>query len=182
MVPSPLKMTVMNLLAKKPMTGYSLMQALEQQVGWKPSPGSVYPLLADLYKAKLVQIKDEGRKKMYSLTPQGRKALKMIVTQKENFLRHLQQHMRACSLIGNQKENEEMKQFFSIIRDKESHLAWLHEDAIGLRNIIFSFADHQLTRTQQEKIKKIIREAIIKLRKIKIPTAASCGVLHPVKK
>jgi DNA-binding PadR family transcriptional regulator len=54
--------------------GYELMRRLEQRSGgrWRPSPGSVYPLLQALVGEGLVTGQDEGGRKVYALTEQGR--------------------------------------------------------------------------------------------------------------
>jgi DNA-binding PadR family transcriptional regulator len=50
--------------------GTELMDAIEAMTRgrWRPSPGSVYPLLDDLTKEKLVAKRDDGR---YELTPEA---------------------------------------------------------------------------------------------------------------
>ncbi|HEY1703487.1 MAG TPA: helix-turn-helix transcriptional regulator [Trebonia sp.] len=57
-----------------PAHGYELMRRLERQAGglWRPSPGSVYPLLQLLDDDGLVRGKDIEGRKVYELTDQGR--------------------------------------------------------------------------------------------------------------
>src|SRR5580692_2384370 len=57
-----------------PAHGYELMGRLEGQAGgrWRPSPGSVYPLLQVLEDEGLVRGRDSGGRKVYELTEQGR--------------------------------------------------------------------------------------------------------------
>jgi Fe2+ or Zn2+ uptake regulation protein len=54
--------------------GYELMRRLEEQSGgrWRPSPGSVYPLLQLLEDEGLVRGRDEDGRKVYELTDAGR--------------------------------------------------------------------------------------------------------------
>jgi DNA-binding PadR family transcriptional regulator len=54
--------------------GYELMRRLEEQAGgrWRPSPGSVYPLLQLLEDEGLVRGRDENGRKVYELTDEGR--------------------------------------------------------------------------------------------------------------
>ena len=40
-----LKFWVLKLLSRGSKTGYELIKEIEREVGWQPSPGSVYPLL-----------------------------------------------------------------------------------------------------------------------------------------
>jgi DNA-binding PadR family transcriptional regulator len=54
--------------------GYELMRRLEEQAGgrWRPSPGSVYPLMQLLEDEGLVLSTEEDSRKVYELTPAGR--------------------------------------------------------------------------------------------------------------
>jgi DNA-binding PadR family transcriptional regulator len=57
-----------------PAHGYELMRRLEGQAGgrWRPSPGSVYPLLQLLEDEGLVRGRDREGRKVYELTEPGR--------------------------------------------------------------------------------------------------------------
>jgi DNA-binding PadR family transcriptional regulator len=67
---------VLRLLADRPMHGYELIGELEERTGgrWRPSPGSVYPTLAQLEDEGLVQavVSETDDKKRYELTDLGR--------------------------------------------------------------------------------------------------------------
>jgi DNA-binding PadR family transcriptional regulator len=54
--------------------GYELMRRLEEQAGgrWRPSPGSVYPLMQLLEDEGLVRSTEQDGRKVYDLTPGGR--------------------------------------------------------------------------------------------------------------
>jgi DNA-binding PadR family transcriptional regulator len=56
-----------------PAHGYELMRRLEGQAGgrWRPSPGSVYPLLQVLEDEGLVHGRDRDGRKVYELTERG---------------------------------------------------------------------------------------------------------------
>jgi DNA-binding PadR family transcriptional regulator len=57
-----------------PAHGYELMRRLEGQAGgrWRPSPGSVYPLLQLLEDEGLVRGRDSDGRKVFELTERGR--------------------------------------------------------------------------------------------------------------
>lgn len=66
---------VLNLLREKPMSGSELMDRIEEETGgrWKPSPGSLYPLLAwfrDRGYTESLPREADGMKR-YQLTEQG---------------------------------------------------------------------------------------------------------------
>lgn len=69
-----LKYVILKLLRDKPMHGYEVMKALEEQTHgcYRPSPGSVYPTLQWLEDEGLVRSEEREGKKVYSITEQGR--------------------------------------------------------------------------------------------------------------
>ena len=69
-----MKYVVLKLLREKPMHGYEVMKALEDQThGWyKPSPGTVYPTLQWLEDEGLVVCEERDGKKVYAITDSGR--------------------------------------------------------------------------------------------------------------
>jgi DNA-binding PadR family transcriptional regulator len=62
------------LLAEEPRNGYQLMQAIEDRSGgrWRPSPGSVYPALAQLEDEQLIRAIDRDGTKLFEITDAGR--------------------------------------------------------------------------------------------------------------
>lgn len=44
--------------------------------GYKPSPGSIYPALTGLEAESLIEARDDGERKVYSVTPSGLQALR----------------------------------------------------------------------------------------------------------
>ena len=71
-----LKHIVLKALSHEDMSGYKLMKFLEETTGKKPSSGSIYPLLDDMKKEHLVSVKQDGRRKIYSLTKKGKDEIK----------------------------------------------------------------------------------------------------------
>jgi DNA-binding PadR family transcriptional regulator len=62
-----LRMAIVTMLASSPKNGVELMDEIERmtQGWWRPSPGSVYPVLEQLSKDGMVKKKEDGR---YELT------------------------------------------------------------------------------------------------------------------
>lgn len=71
-----LRLTLLRLLAERPMHGYEIMSEIDTRTGgvWKPSPGSVYPTLSMLEDEGLVAASTDGPRKTFSLTDAGRAA------------------------------------------------------------------------------------------------------------
>jgi DNA-binding PadR family transcriptional regulator len=72
-----LKFVILRLLRDKPMHGYEVMRALEEEAGgwYKASPGSVYPTLQMLEDQGHVEASEAGGKKVYRITDAGRRYL-----------------------------------------------------------------------------------------------------------
>jgi len=65
------------LLADAPMHGYQLMQAIAERTNgaWRPSPGAIYPTIAQLEDEGLVTITPDSGRKLVTLTDAGREYL-----------------------------------------------------------------------------------------------------------
>lgn len=64
------------LLAEEPMNGYQIIQQISERSGglWQPSPGSVYPALAQLEDENLIALQDAASgRRAYGLTEDGRR-------------------------------------------------------------------------------------------------------------
>jgi DNA-binding PadR family transcriptional regulator len=62
------------LLAEEPRNGYQIMQVIEERSGgvWSPSPGSVYPALAQLEDEGLIRTEQSEGRKLFAITDAGR--------------------------------------------------------------------------------------------------------------
>src|SRR5262249_7747004 len=63
------------LLGEGPRNGYQIMSEIEERSGgaWRPSPGAVYPALAQLADEGLVEAEESGGRRTFSLTDDGRR-------------------------------------------------------------------------------------------------------------
>src|ERR1700724_2830483 len=62
------------LLAEEPRNGYQIMQEVEERSDgvWRPSPGSVYPALAQLEDEGLIRSEESDARKRFAITVAGR--------------------------------------------------------------------------------------------------------------
>ncbi len=94
--------TVLSLLEEKPMKGIEIMDKLEERSKgwWRPSPGSIYPLLDELSKEELVKKRKDGR---YEITGKKEPAsdkpeeLNDVITSIESNLSYLEEVSSAKS-------------------------------------------------------------------------------------
>ncbi|MGC8589733.1 PadR family transcriptional regulator [Athalassotoga sp.] len=72
------KMMLLNFLCEnKEGTGYDFLKYAKEK-GMPASAGTVYPQLSDLLDKKLIDQKIVGRRKLYSLTPEGNNFVKQL--------------------------------------------------------------------------------------------------------
>jgi DNA-binding PadR family transcriptional regulator len=71
------RLALLMLLGEEPRNGYQLMQTIEERSGgqWRPSPGSVYPTLAQLEDEGLIRGVDRDGTKLFEITDAGRDRL-----------------------------------------------------------------------------------------------------------
>lgn len=69
-----LQLILLALLAEQPAHGYELIRLLEEKSGgfYAPSPGMVYPALTYLEEIGHTSVTQQGNRKLYSLTDEGR--------------------------------------------------------------------------------------------------------------
>lgn len=69
---------ILALLREGPRNGYQIMSDIEERSkgAWRPSPGAVYPALAQLADEGLIADERSGGRRMFSLTDEGRTYVK----------------------------------------------------------------------------------------------------------
>jgi DNA-binding PadR family transcriptional regulator len=71
------RLALLRLLAEQPANGYQLMQTIEERSDgrWRPSPGSVYPTLAQLEDEGLIKSVEADGSRRFEITDAGREHL-----------------------------------------------------------------------------------------------------------
>lgn len=69
-----LRLVVLGLIGEEPRHGYEIIKLLKDrfQGSYSPSPGSIYPILAQLAEAGMVEAQTVGTRKLFALTDEGR--------------------------------------------------------------------------------------------------------------
>jgi DNA-binding PadR family transcriptional regulator len=137
-----LKYVILRLLEEKPRHGYEIIKDLEGRFGgsYAPSPGTVYPtltMLEDLGYARVVP--EEGGKKIYEITDEGRK--------------HLAEHSTTVDDIF-----ERISRFVSGFTD--TPMTELNQAFQRLARVTYKSATAQIHDKERiEKIRDVIRRA-----------------------
>lgn len=79
---------LLRLLHDEPAHGYELIRRVSDQSQgyYSPSPGALYPALAQLEARGLVLVESKGRRKLYRLSAEGRQHLKHNAVQAQQLL------------------------------------------------------------------------------------------------
>ena len=72
-----LSFQILFLLSKKSMHGDEIAEEIGKRRGDKPKAGTIYPALKELSKKKLISGQKSGKIIVYSLTPNGKSAIKV---------------------------------------------------------------------------------------------------------
>ena len=69
-----LRLLVLGLIAEAPRHGYDIIRDLQDrfQGAYRPSPGSIYPILQTLAEVGLVASEEHGRQRLFAVTDEGR--------------------------------------------------------------------------------------------------------------
>ena len=112
-----LKFIVLHILSKHPLSGYTLMQEIRIKTKcWKPSTGSIYPLLIGMEHEGLLSSKKQGRSTLYLLTDKGKAELKKLTPTKGQIIEHLVHHFQILSSLVSKKEYQQfVKELIEVI-------------------------------------------------------------------
>jgi len=128
-----LRYQLLKKLDEKPMSGSEIMSELENETKgyWRPSPGSIYPLLAWLQDQNLIKEAEQTEPgvRRYTLTESGKAFLQTETNSREEINKHLQN-------IGNMwyglhrggESGGETRELFRAMRDLHHELRREHSE------------------------------------------------------
>jgi DNA-binding PadR family transcriptional regulator len=156
-----LRFLVLNMLAKKPMSGVEIVEVIENETGgrWIPSSGSVYPLLASLHEKGFTNEmpSEEPGIKRYSLTAKGKALFEKQITFGQKMLSKLE--FLVPLLIGK----------FQFDPNDEKILARTREPAQRVVKTILDLRaekNYKLTEQVAEEIERILNNCADDLEKV----------------
>ena len=160
-----LRLIVMKTLSNKKLSGYGLIKQIEKDTGtWKPSFGSIYPLLEKLLKEKLVVVEIQGRKKLYFLTKEGKDYLKIIDKSKNKIVDRMIATWNAFGKLTDRREMGFMLEIFNSLKKGQLPFKELNPELNEFRATMFELYSRGKDR---KKIKTVLKETVKKLRAIK---------------
>ncbi len=160
-----LRLIVMKTLLNKKLSGYDLIKQIEKDTGtWKPSFGSVYPLLEKLLRENLVEVEVQGRKKLYFLTSSGKEYLKNANKSKNTIVDKMIATWKVFGRITDKREMGFMLEVFNSLKRGQLPFKELNPELNQFRATIFEVYSRGKDR---KKIKSILKRTIKKLISVK---------------
>jgi PadR family transcriptional regulator, regulatory protein PadR len=155
-----IKLIVLNELSKSNLSGYDLMKNLDQ-LGQKTSPGYIYPLLNDLEKKRFISLKEEDRKKIYSITKKGKKLLNDLEKNREEMFKKIKKTWSAIA------DKEEFNEFIKSKKNMHKKQNFIDGDILERfhRTLFGVYKNDDINR--RRKIRQIINDAIQYMEKLK---------------
>jgi len=158
-----LDIIILSVLEKGDRTGYSLMKFIKDDMGWKPSPGSMYPSLKSLLEKKYVTVLKRENKKIYTITEDGKKVLGEFKKGKDIYLNEVKRNMSIFNHVCDSKEIKIISDMLDKIKDSDGLLKLFNKDFIEFKMEIIKKALNPKTR---DRLKLFIKKSLMELRKI----------------
>jgi len=130
-----LRLVVLGLVGEEPRHGYDIIRLMKErfQGAYSPSPGSIYPILAQLAEAGLMQAETQGQRKLFTLTEAGKAYLE---AQRPEFEAIKAQLDETANPIGKSSLGESIAAFRSTVFAKIRGGALTGAQAERLREIL----------------------------------------------
>ena len=103
-----LKFYILKLLLDEEFTGYGLMKRIKEETGfWKPSTGSLYPLLDEMDGDGLIAwTLEPGGGKRWSITPEGRSLYNEATDVRETLFENMRKSMLVFAKVFGRSDLE----------------------------------------------------------------------------
>ncbi|MGV8141793.1 MAG: PadR family transcriptional regulator [Candidatus Woesearchaeota archaeon] len=164
MLKNQLRLIVLKKLEDKNLSGYDLIKEIYRSTGsWKPSFGSMYPLLKELHANKLVTFKVLKRKKIYSITAFGKKTLKEALAASQNTIENMAKEFKMMENICSVHEKKHLEAVIKKIHQDKSIFKGFTDEMDRFQSTMIRILTDAKFRSKESEIKKILNNTIQKL-------------------
>lgn len=155
-----IKLSVLKELNKKKLSGYDLIKHFEE-FGERPSPGYIYPLLNDLEEKGFISVKQDERRKVYSITAKGKKLLLELQKNREEMINKMKKVWSSIT------DKDEVNQ---IVKNRQRMFA--NKDSFKDKDILEKFhktlfSVYKTGKDKRQKIRTILNKTIKEIRSLK---------------
>lgn len=168
MITGQLKYIVMHALSEKKLSGYSLMKHIQEHAGgWKPSAGSIYPLLEELHKDKWVTVEKDGRKKVYSITKLGRQETEKLKGKLSELTDNIIKTVRVFGCFYDKEEVGFIVEILQRVKEGQIPFHEIAPEIIELRAVLYELLRDGKISSRRKQIKRILARTIQDFRRLK---------------
>ena len=167
-----LKFYILRLLSEKRRTGYGLMKAIKTETGfWKPSAGSLYPLLTTMHEAGLIgEVAESDGSTRWQITPDGRDTYAQAAETRKELLDSMRRSLVVFAKVFDAAPIESFAELLTTWHEGRADFSVLEPLFVALRDSLWSLPS--LSREQEEQVKNILRDALAAVEALRKGTAA----------
>ncbi|HLC84867.1 MAG TPA: PadR family transcriptional regulator [Candidatus Nanoarchaeia archaeon] len=164
-----LKFIILKQIEQTKCSGYDLMNAVEEKLGQKPSPGSVYPLLDELTHSGLIKKQSEGRRILYELTSKGKTELKRLIKTKDELFKGMERNVRLCGLLFEENVEDKIQMIKQMGKEAAPFSGAMHQikkEVEELKQEVFRMYASKSLQKNAKKVKIILSKAAKDLKRL----------------
>jgi len=155
-----LKFYVLRLLSEQRRTGYGLMKAIETETGfWRPSAGSLYPLLATMREAGLIrEVEESDGTSRWQITDDGTATYAQAAESKQELLDSMRRSLVVYAKVFDAAPIESFAERLTTWHEGRPDFSTLGPLFMDLHDMLWSLPT--LSAEQENRIQEILRDAI----------------------
>lgn len=161
-----LRPLVLLALAKAERSGYQLMQHLHRELGHKPSPGSIYPLLKQLHREGMVRIAEGARTKTYTLTAKGKGEVRGVTADHHGMLDRVRDTLKLYQHVAGKNVTSDLTEMFGRLRQGKAPFGLLTPEMVKLRTLAIKATAKDIPAKRREEILRAMRKLNAMLRRV----------------
>jgi DNA-binding PadR family transcriptional regulator len=159
-----LHMMVMQQLMEEPTSGYTLVKVIQERTGWKPSYGSIYPLLEKLQQDGYVKVTEQGRSKLYELTPTGKATFAEQKSRRMQAHDHILEQMKVLHTLGDEQCGAMIK-ILSNLKETNRPFKEIPESALVQQEMLRLVSENKL-QANEKKLRSLFAKMYNELQKL----------------
>jgi len=162
-----LKFYVLRLLSEQRRTGYGLMKAIETETGfWRPSAGSLYPLLATMREAGLIcEVEEADGTSRWQITADGKATYAQAAETKQELLDSMRRSLVVFAKVFDAAPIESFAERLTTWHVGRPDFSALGPLFMDLHDALWDLPS--LSGEQEQQIQAILRNAIAAVERIR---------------
>jgi DNA-binding PadR family transcriptional regulator len=155
-----LKFYVLRLLSEQRRTGYGLMKAIETETGfWRPSAGSLYPLLATMRESGLIcEVEEPEGTSRWQITDEGRATYAQATESRQELLDSMRRSLVVFAKVFDAAAIESFADRLMTWQEGHPDFRTLGPLFMDLHDALWSLPP--LSGEQEIQVREILRDAI----------------------